>query len=215
MSADKTIKGLTESTETFDGSPLRILIVHARWNMDVIQPLLDGAIKTLTSSGVKSENIVIQTVPGSYELPYACAQAISASQIQSAAAAPTLLGSIGDLTSLTVTSPAPPAPSSQSNPEALTCPFSAVIAIGVLIKGSTMHFEYIADAVSQGLMRVQLDSGVPVIFGVLTCLNDEQALQRAGVKGSWGEGHNHGIDWGKAAVELGVKRQRWSEGKFA
>lgn len=53
-------------------------------------------------------------------------------------------------------------------------PYDAVIAIGVLIKGSTMHFEYICEAVSQGIMRVGLDTGVPTIFGVLTCLNDEQ-----------------------------------------
>ena len=74
-----------------------------------------------------------------------------------------------------------------------------------------MHFEYIADAVSQGLMRVQLDSGVPVIFGLLTVLNEEQAKARAGiVSGS----HNHGDDWGLAAVELGVRRREWAEGKI-
>jgi len=44
-----------------------------------------------------------------------------------------------------------------------------------------MHFEYIADAVSHGLMKVQLDSGVPVIFGLLTCLTEEQAYTRAGL----------------------------------
>jgi 6,7-dimethyl-8-ribityllumazine synthase len=69
--------------------------------------------------------------------------------------------------------------------------FDAIIGIGVLIKGSTMHFEYIADAVSHALMRVQLDTGVPVIFGVLTCLNDDQALDRAGLgRGANGKGHS-------------------------
>lgn len=84
-----------------------------------------------------------------------------------------------------------------------------------------MHFEYIADSVSQGLMRVQLDLGVPVIFGLLTVLNEEQALQRAGVgKSGKMEGvggyaaHNHGEDWGSAAVELGVRRREWAEGKI-
>lgn len=91
-------------------------------------------------------------------------------------------------------------------------PFDAVIAIGVLIKGATMHFEYIADAVSHGLMRVQLDSGVPVIFGLLTVLTEEQGLERAGL-GKSGM-HNHGEDWGSAAVELGIKRREWSEGKM-
>lgn len=93
-----------------------------------------------------------------------------------------------------------------------TKPFDAIIAIGVLIKGATMHFEYIADAVSHGLMRVQLDSGVPVIFGLLTVLNEEQGLERAGL-GKNGM-HNHGEDWGSAAVELGVKRREWSDGKI-
>lgn len=95
--------------------------------------------------------------------------------------------------------------------EPLSGPFDALIAIGVLIKGETMHFEYIADAVSQGLMRVQLDTGVPVVFGVLTVLSDEQARARAGVlHGS----HNHGEDWGLAAVEMGVKRRAWTAGKM-
>lgn len=74
-----------------------------------------------------------------------------------------------------------------------------------------MHFEYIADAVSHGLMRVQLDIGIPVIFGVLTVLSDEQAKARAGMDG---KGHNHGEDWGSAAVEMGVKRKEWTLGKI-
>ena len=90
-------------------------------------------------------------------------------------------------------------------------PFDALIAIGVLIKGETMHFEYIADSVSQGLMRVGLDTGVPVIFGVLTVLNDEQAKARAGLTEG---GHNHGEDWGLAAVEMAVKRKAWAAGKI-
>lgn len=91
--------------------------------------------------------------------------------------------------------------------------FDAVVAIGALIKGSTMHFEYISDSVSQGLMRVQLETGCPVVFGLLTLLNEEQGFERAGID----EGkkmHNHGVDWGQAAVELGVKRKAWSEGRF-
>lgn len=107
-------------------------------------------------------------------------------------------GSTSDLTSLPTTS--------------ASGAFDAIIAIGVLIKGETMHFEYIADSVSQGLMRVSLDTGVPVIFGVLTVLSEEQALARAGVGGK--EAHNHGEDWGLAAVEMGVKRKAWAAGKM-
>jgi 6,7-dimethyl-8-ribityllumazine synthase len=94
-------------------------------------------------------------------------------------------------------------------------PFDAVIAIGCLIKGSTMHFEYICDAVSHGLMKLQMDSGVPVIFGVLTCLTDDQALDRAGIgRGLSGKGHNHGEDWGMAAVEMASRCKRWAVGRF-
>ena len=88
-------------------------------------------------------------------------------------------------------------------------PFDAIIAVGVLIKGETMHFEYIAESTCQGLMRVQLDTAVPVILGVLTVLTDEQAKARAGVEG---KGHNHGEDWGLAAVEMGVKKREWTNG---
>ena len=78
-----------------------------------------------------------------------------------------------------------------------------------------MHFEYISEAVSHGLMRLQLDNNVPVIFGLLTLLSDEQGLMRAGIGGQDGKSrHNHGEDWGSAAVELGVKRRGWVDGKF-
>jgi 6,7-dimethyl-8-ribityllumazine synthase len=148
----------------------------------------------------------LQDVPGSYELPYAVQRVYSASTIQSSTSgvvsATDLLASMSstDLTS-----------SSQGKSDkASTGAFDAVIAIGVLIKGETMHFEYIADAVSHGLMKVQLELGVPVIFGLLTVLNEDQAKARAGI----GKGHNHGEDWGSAAVELGVKRKSWAEGKM-
>jgi len=63
-------------------------------------------------------------------------------------------------------------------------------------------------------MKVQLETGVPVIFGVLTALNDDQALERAGLGTGAVAGHNHGEDWGLAAVEMGSHSRRWAEGKF-
>ncbi|KAJ8115954.1 hypothetical protein OPT61_g2532 [Boeremia exigua] len=193
--------------KSYDGSNLRIGIIHARWNTTIIDALLAGTKQALAQSGVKEENIVIQSVPGSYELPYAVKQLYSASQVQSSSsgvvgAAADLLGSTSDLTKL---------PGGDAGTS--TAPFDAIIAIGVLIKGETMHFEYIADAVSHGLMRLQLDGNVPVIFGLLTLLSEEQGLYRAGIAGKGkNEGHNHGNDWGSAAVELGVKRKGWVEG---
>ena len=68
-----------------------------------------------------------------------------------------------------------------------------------------MHFEYIANATSNGLMQVGLRTKIPVVFGVLTCLTDEQALQRAGLGTQPGAmNHNHGTDWGNAAVEMAL-----------
>lgn len=77
-----------------------------------------------------------------------------------------------------------------------------------------MHFEYICDAVSHSLMKIQVDTGVPVIFGILTALNDDQALERAGLGKGEKKGHNHGEEWGLAAVEMGSHVRRWSSGKF-
>lgn len=92
-----------------------------------------------------------------------------------------------------------------------------------------MHFEYICEAVTQGLMRVQLDLGTPVVFGVLTALTDDQALERAGLgRGANGKGHSelarcagdqadvpdHGEDYALAAVELGAQCGDWEKGVF-
>jgi 6,7-dimethyl-8-ribityllumazine synthase len=214
--------------EEHDGRGLRIGIVRARWNETIIEPLLAGTKAKLLACGVPEANIVVQSVPGSWELPIAVQRYVhpflsqliregdrmltgelrlfSASQIQastaSSSAAGDLLGaSTSDLAAVSTTTS--------------SAPFDAIVAIGVLIKGETMHFEYISDAVSQGLMRVSLDTGIPVIFGVLTVLNDDQARMRAGVGGlEKNEGHNHGEDWGLAAVEMGVKRKAWAAGSI-
>jgi 6,7-dimethyl-8-ribityllumazine synthase len=60
----------------------------------------------------------------------------------------------------------------------------AVVALGVVVRGGTPHFEYVCSAATDGLTRVALDTGTPVGFGVLTCDDDEQALARAGREGS-------------------------------
>jgi 6,7-dimethyl-8-ribityllumazine synthase len=60
----------------------------------------------------------------------------------------------------------------------------AVIALGAVIRGGTPHFEYVCNAATDGLTRVALDHRVAIGFGVLTCDNDEQALDRAGLEGS-------------------------------
>ncbi len=75
--------------------------------------------------------------------------------------------------------------------------FDAVICLGCVIKGETMHFEYIASAVSQGIMDVGTATGIPVTFGVLTTLTDEQAAVRAAAGAE-----NKGREAALAAVEM-------------
>ncbi|KAK9450002.1 6,7-dimethyl-8-ribityllumazine synthase [Limtongia smithiae] len=203
---EHTIKGKGVALE-ISGTDLRIGIVHSRWNKAVIDSLVSAAQAQLLKMGVKPENIVIETVPGSYELPFAVSRLYAASQIQSATtAATTGVGTVDLLTD----SPSTETPEAASGAPS-TKPLDAIIAIGCLIKGGTMHFEYICESVSTSLMRLQLDLGVPVIFGLLTCLTDEQALDRAGLTAT---GHNHGTDYGEAAVEMGFKARLWNHGKI-
>jgi 6,7-dimethyl-8-ribityllumazine synthase len=74
--------------------------------------------------------------------------------------------------------------------------FDAVIALGAVIRGDTPHFEYVAGEASSGMMRVQLDTGVPCIFGVLTTDTVEQAEARSG------DADNKGVDFAEAAIEM-------------
>ena len=62
--------------------------------------------------------------------------------------------------------------------------FDATVALGVIIRGGTPHFEYVCNGTTGGLMRVALDTRVPVGFGLLTCDTEAQALARAGIEGS-------------------------------
>lgn len=75
--------------------------------------------------------------------------------------------------------------------------FDAVICLGAVIRGSTPHFDYVSAEVSKGIASVGLASGVPVIFGVLTTDNIEQAIERAGTKSG-----NKGFDAAVSAIEM-------------
>ncbi|KAG7935752.1 uncharacterized protein OGAPODRAFT_15842 [Ogataea polymorpha] len=155
------VGGLGEVDQKYNGRGIRVGIVHARWNKKIIDNLVLGAKNKLLEFGVVEGDIIIESVPGAYELP---------------------LATVGMFKKHNV---------------------DVVIPIGCLIKGSTMHFEYICDSVSHALMDLQFKIGKPVIFGVLTCLTEEQAEARAGLIP--GFMHNHGEDWGACAVEMVVK----------
>lgn len=75
--------------------------------------------------------------------------------------------------------------------------YDAVICLGAVIRGSTPHFDYVAGEAAKGVARVQLDTGVPVVFGVLTTDTIEQAIERAGTKSG-----NKGWDAALSALEM-------------
>lgn len=75
--------------------------------------------------------------------------------------------------------------------------YDAVICLGAVIRGSTSHYDYVCNEVSKGVAAVGLDSGIPVLFGVLTTENIEQAIERAGTKAG-----NKGYDCALSAIEM-------------
>lgn len=138
-----------------DASNVAIGIVVSEWNSEVTGPLLAGALDTLVKHGVNPENIWVENVPGTFELPLGAKY----------------FAEDGDV--------------------------DAVICIGCVIQGETPHFDFVCDAAANGIMRVGLDYGIPVIFGVLTTLTQEQALDRAG-----GKHGNKGIEAAVTALRM-------------
>lgn len=141
-----------------NGSDVRVGIIMARWNADVIDGLYKGVNQSLAELGVKPSNVFTTYVPGAFELP------VTAKFL------------------------------------AMSKRVDVIVCLGCLIKGDTMHFEYIADSTAHGLMKVSIDTLVPTLFGVLTVLDKEQAIVR-----STGDS-NEGLSWGKSAVEMGLNR---------
>lgn len=80
---------------------------------------------------------------------------------------------------------------------AQTKKYCAIVTLGAVIKGSTSHYDYVCAEVSKGVASVSLSEGLPVIFGVLTTDNIEQAIERAGTKAG-----NKGADAAKSAIEM-------------
>ena len=121
-----------------DGCGLRVAVVAASWLEQVMDGLLDGARRGLADAGVTAVDVV--RVPGTFELPVACAS--------------------------------------------LAERYDALVALGVVIRGGTPHFDYVCQAATVGITDVSVRSSTPIGFGVLTCDNEAQALDRAGLPGS-------------------------------
>ena len=80
---------------------------------------------------------------------------------------------------------------------AQTGKYDAVICVGAVIRGSTTHYDYVCNEVSKGIAHVSLETGIPVLFGILTTENIEQAIERAGSKSG-----NKGYDCALSAIEM-------------
>jgi 6,7-dimethyl-8-ribityllumazine synthase len=121
-----------------DGRGLSVAVVAASWHDEVMGGLLDGSLRGLADAGVTDVQVV--RVPGTFELPVACA--------------------------------------------ALAEHVDAIVALGVVIRGGTPHFDYVCQAATTGITEVAVRTRVPIGFGVLTCDDEAQALDRAGLPGS-------------------------------
>jgi 6,7-dimethyl-8-ribityllumazine synthase len=121
-----------------DGSDMRIGIVVSEWNDNITEALLNGAVETLKKYGVKEQNIMVKSVPGSFELVFGCAQMSRSGLVD------------------------------------------AVIAIGCVVRGDTPHFEYISSGTTKGLVELNAKYDIPIIFGLLTTNNMQQAEERSG-----------------------------------
>jgi 6,7-dimethyl-8-ribityllumazine synthase len=80
---------------------------------------------------------------------------------------------------------------------AMTGKYDALIAIGCIIRGETAHYDYVCSETARGLQLAQMDTGIPIMFCVLTCDTLEQAVDRAGLKGG-----NKGFEAGLGAIEM-------------
>ncbi|MET9861561.1 6,7-dimethyl-8-ribityllumazine synthase [Streptomyces smyrnaeus] len=118
---------------------LRVAVVAAQWHQQVMDGLVDGALRALGELGIDEPTLL--RVPGSFELPVVAK----------------VLADRG---------------------------YDAIVALGVVVRGGTPHFDYVCQGVTQGLTQVSVRTGVPIGFGVLTCDDEEQALARAGLPGS-------------------------------
>ena len=123
-----------------DASDMRFGIVVSEWNSNITGALLEGAVTTLKKHGVKDENLLVQTVPGSFVLTFGASQMIKSGKVD------------------------------------------AVIAIGCVVRGDTPHFDYVCAGTTQGIAHLNATCDVPVIYGLITTNNMEQAEDRAGGK---------------------------------
>lgn len=140
-------------------------IVVSEWNTEVTDALKKGAIETLVELGAQPDDILVEYVPGTFELPLGAHYFAENTDVH------------------------------------------AIICLGCVIQGETRHFDFICQAAAQGIMQVGLDYSMPVIFGVLTTDNQEQAMDRAG-----GKHGNKGTEAAVTAVKMANLQEKLEDG---
>jgi len=142
----------------------RFAIVVSRFNDEITEGLLEGALQFFAEHSVPRETVTIVRVPGAFEIPLVAKR----------------LGDSGE--------------------------YDAVVCLGCLIKGETMHFEYIAEAASHGIAQAAVATGVPMAFGVLTTTTEEQAVERSRPGAA-----NKGREAAAAALEMAALFRQMNE----
>lgn len=138
-----------------DARDMKFGIILSEWNQNITGALLEGAINTLKKHGVKEENILVKTVPGSFELTFAAAR----------------LSKYTDV--------------------------NAVIVLGCVVRGDTPHFDYVCMGTTEGIMQLNVRGDKPVIYGLITANDMQQAEERAG-----GKLGNKGNEYAIAAIKM-------------
>ncbi|QLH43634.1 MAG: 6,7-dimethyl-8-ribityllumazine synthase [Coxiellaceae bacterium] len=153
---------------TYFPNDARLAIVVSRFNEEVTDALLQGALARLKQHAIAAEKVKVVSVAGAVEIPIIAQTLIK------------------------------------------TGHYEAVIALGAVIRGDTSHYDYVCQQVSYGCQQVALSTNVPVIFGVLTTDNTEQALARAG-----GDHGNKGSDAVDTALEMVATMRQLKQSTFA
>ena len=161
------------SPSGFDVAGARIGIVAARFNDDVVSRLLEAALDTLARHGLDRDGVPVARVPGAFELP------LAARWLATCCGPLTNARDHGRSREERRTDRGTTIPeNARAGGDGMTA--DAVIALGAVIRGDTPHFDYVCAEAARGIRAVSLELDVPVIFGVLTCDNHAQALERAG-----------------------------------
>ncbi len=162
MSQSKPEFKLDEILENLYLEDIRIALLIANWNMKFNEEMANSARETLVEFGIRRENIDTYYVPGAFEMPYVCKKLFEI-ELTDEAEDEELDSDL------------------EEDDEAEFLGYHAAICFATVIRGETYHFEIVANESARGIMDVMLEFSKPIINGILTVNNEEQAYSRAAV----------------------------------